>query len=356
MTAQQPAAGEVSPKEQSSSELSASETTALPLAGSARGTAGTVLITGTTSGVGLHALKSLVDRGWTVVTANRDPVRAAAAADSLAIDSARVHHLRIDIGDLDSVRVGVETLVPSLGLPLDVLVINAAIYQPRLKQPQWSPQGYELSMATNHLGHFLLIQLLLEDLKRSSPPSRRVVIMGTVAANSKELGGKIPIPAPADLGDLSGFKAGFKAPIAMASGKSFKPGKAYKDSKLCNMITTQELHRRLHTSTGIVFSSLYPGCVADSPLFRHTPPAFQTIFPWFQKNITGGYVSQALAGERLAQVVADPAFSVSGVHWSWGNRQKKDGKQFGQELSDKASHPATAEAMWTTSLQLVGLA
>ncbi len=339
----------------SAKQSSASEPSPMPLADQASGSSGTVLITGTTSGVGLNALKSLVDRGWTVVTANRDPIRAAAAANSLGIDSARVHHLRMDLGDLESVRVGVETLVASLGLPLDALVINAAVYKPRLKQPEWSPQGYEISMATNHLGHFLLIQMLLEDLKRSTHPSRRVVIMGTVTANSKELGGKIPIPAPADLGDLSGFKAGFKAPIAMASGKSFKPGKAYKDSKLCNMITTQELHRRLHDSTGIVFSSLYPGCVADTPLFRNTPRAFQTIFPWFQKNVTGGYVSQALAGERLAQVVADPAFAVSGVHWSWGNRQKKDGKQFGQELSDKASNPATAEAMWATSMQLVGL-
>ena len=328
----------------------------MPIADPASGKPGTVLITGTTSGVGLNALKSLHDRGWTVVTANRDPVRAAAAANSLGIDPAKVHHLRMDLGDLESVRLGVGTLVASLGLPLDALVINAAVYKPRLKQPEWSPQGYEISMATNHLGHFLLIQLLLEDLKRSTHPSPRVVIMGTVTANSKELGGKIPIPAPADLGDMAGFKAGFKAPIAMASGKGFKPGKAYKDSKLCNMITTQELHRRLHGSTGIVFSSLYPGCVADTPLFRNTPPAFQTIFPWFQKNITGGYVSQALAGERLAQVVADPDFAVSGVHWSWGNRQKKDGKQFGQELSDQASNPATAETMWTTSMQLVGLA
>ena len=319
-------------------------------------TPGTVLITGTTSGVGLNATKALTDRGWTVVTANRDPVRAAAAADSLGIPSERLHHLRIDLGDLDSVRVGVETLVDSLGLPLDALVINAAVYKPRLKQPERSPQGYELSMATNHLGHFLLIQLLLPALQHSSHPSRRVVILGTVTANSKELGGKIPIPAPADLGDLSGFKAGFKAPIAMANGKPFKPGKAYKDSKLCNMITTQELHRRLHGSTGIVFSSLYPGCVADTPLFRNTPRAFQTIFPWFQKNITGGYVSQALAGERVAQVVADPAFATSGVHWSWGNRQKQGGKQFRQELSDKASDPQVAQGVWDLSMQLVGLA
>ena len=317
--------------------------------------AGTVLITGTTSGVGLHATKALADRGWQVVTANRDPVKAAAAADRLAIPSAQLSHLRFDLADLYSVRAGAETLVASLGRPLDALVINAAVYKPRLEQPERSPQGYEISMATNHLGQFLLIHLLLPDLERSSHPSRRVVILGTVTANSKELGGKIPIPAPADLGDLAGFKAGFQAPIAMANGKPFKPGKAYKDSKLCNMITTQELHRRLHGSTGIVFSSLYPGCVADSPLFRHAPQAFQKIFPWFQKNITGGYVSQAQAGERVAQVVADPAFSSSGVHWSWGNRQKQGGKQFSQELSDKASNPGTAQAMWEESMKLVGL-
>ena len=317
--------------------------------------AGTVLITGTTSGVGLHATKALADRGWQVVTANRDPVKAAAAADRLAIPSAQLSHLRFDLADLDSVRAGAETLVASLGRPLDALVINAAVYKPRLEQPERSPQGYEISMATNHLGQFLLIHLLLPDLERSSHPSRRVVILGTVTANSKELGGKIPIPAPADLGDLAGFKAGFQAPIAMANGKPFKPGKAYKDSKLCNMITTQELHRRLHGSTGIVFSSLYPGCVADSPLFRHAPQAFQKIFPWFQKNITGGYVSQAQAGERVAQVVADSAFSSSGVHWSWGNRQKQGGKQFSQELSDKASNPGTAQAMWEESMKLVGL-
>jgi protochlorophyllide reductase len=96
--------------------------------------------------------------------------------------------------------------------------------------------------------------------------------------------------------------------------------------------------------------------VADTPLFRHTPRAFQTIFPWFQKNITGGYVSQALAGERVAQVTADPDFAVSGVHWSWGNRQTKGGKQFSQELSEKASNPVTAQRMWDYSMQLVGLA
>lgn len=318
------------------------------------GQIGTVMITGASSGVGLYAAKALAQRGWHVVMACRDLAKAKAAASSLAIPESSLTHLQVDLGDLDSVRRLVNAF-HATGRSLDALVCNAAVYKPRLKQPERSPQGYEISMATNHFGHFLLIQSLLDDLMKSSHPSRRLVILGTVTANSKELGGKIPIPAPADLGNLSGFEAGFKAPISMASGKTFKPGKAYKDSKLCNMITTQELHRRLHGSTGIIFSSLYPGCVAETPLFRNTPKAFQTIFPWFQKNITGGYVSQELAGERVAQVVADPAFAVSGAHWSWGNRQKANGQQFIQELSEKASDQATASRMWDLSMKLVGL-
>ncbi|MEB3306069.1 MAG: protochlorophyllide reductase [Cyanobacteriota bacterium] len=324
-------------------------------AGSASGPAsGTVLITGASSGVGLFATKALTDRGWHVAMACRDPLKARRAQKALAIADPSVTHLQVDLGDLESVRKLVEGFHAS-GLPLDALVINAAVYLPRLKEPMRSPQGYELSMATNHLGHFLLIQLLLPDLERSTHPSPRLVVLGTVTANSKELGGKIPIPAPADLGDLAGFEGGFQAPISMADGRAFKPGKAYKDSKLCNMITTQELHRREHGRTGILFTSLYPGCVADTPLFRHTPKAFQTIFPWFQKSITGGYVSQALAGQRVADVVTDPAFAVSGVHWSWGNRQRKDGLPFSQELSDKASNPTTASRLWDLSLTLVGL-
>ena len=312
---------------------------------------GTVLITGTTSGVGLNATRALLQQGWTVITANRSPQRAAAAADELGLPAARLKHVLMNLGDLDSVRQAVE------GLPdqIDALVCNAAVYKPKLKQPERSPQGYEISMATNHFGHFLLVQLLMERLRASTHPSRRVVILGTVTANSKELGGKIPIPAPADLGDLSGFEVGFKQPVAMASGKRFKPGKAYKDSKLCNMITTQELHRRFNSETGISFTSLYPGCVADTPLFRNTPRAFRTIFPWFQKNITGGYVSQQLAGERVAQVVADPDFAESGVHWSWGNRQKKNGEQFSQDLSVKVTDPQTASRVWELSMELVGL-
>ena len=314
----------------------------------------TVIITGTTSGVGLHAAHALQQRGWHTVLACRDLPKMERAAVQLAFSAGQYTILPLDLGSLASVRAFIAAF-RATGRPLDALVCNAAVYLPLLKTPARSPEGYELSVATNHLGHFLLATALLPDLQRTSTRPPRLITLGTVTANSEEFGGKIPIPAPADLGELQGLEAGFRAPIAMIDGKPFKAGKAYKDSKLCNMIISRELHRRYHGETGIVFSTLYPGCVAETALFRNAPPLFQKIFPWFQKNITKGYVSQELAGERVAQVVAGPGFETSGVHWSWGNRQQEGRQAFSQPLSAKANDEARARRLWELSEQLIAV-
>jgi NAD(P)-dependent dehydrogenase (short-subunit alcohol dehydrogenase family) len=60
-------------------------------------------------------------------------------------------------------------------------------------------------------------------------------------------------------------------------GKPFFGAKAYKDSKVCNMMTVSELHRRYHDSTGIVFSSMYPGCIAETALFREKRTWFRKV-------------------------------------------------------------------------------
>lgn len=312
----------------------------------------TVAITGTSSGVGLYAAKALVDRGWHVVMGCRDISKMEKAAETLEIPQDSYTIIKLDLGSLESVRRFVQHF-RVIGHSLDALVCNAAIYMPLIKEPLRSPEGYELSMATNHLGHFLLCNLMLEDLKNSSYADRRLVILGTVTHNPDELGGKIP-PRP-DLGNLEGFAAGFKDPISMIDGKEFEPVKAYKDSKVCNVLTMRELHRRYHEMTGITFTSLYPGCVADTPLFRNHYPLFQKIFPWFQKNITGGYVSQELSGERVALVVADEEYKQSGAYWSWGNRQNKNRQSFVQKVSPQARDDAKAERMWDLSAELVGL-
>ncbi|MEL6496847.1 MAG: protochlorophyllide reductase [Cyanobacteria bacterium J06623_7] len=315
----------------------------------------TVVVTGASSGVGLYAAKALCDRGWHVVMACRNLPKTEKVAAEVGLPQDKYSIIHLDLASLDSVRKFVGDF-RATGRSLDALVCNAAVYLPLEKEPQRSAEGYELCVATNHLGHFLLCNLMLEDLQKSPAAEKRLVILGTVTANPKEIGGKIPIPAPPDLGNLQGMESGFKEPVTMIDGKKFKPGKAYKDSKLCNMLTMRELHDRYYESTGIIFNALYPGCVAETGLFRNHYSLFRTIFPWFQKKITGGYVTEALAGERVAKVVADPKFNQSGVYYSWGNRQQEDRTAFVQEISDEAMDDNKGKRLWELSEKLVGMA
>ena len=327
---------------------------------------GLSLITGTTSGVGLNTLKPLLRFGWEIIAVNRSNKRAIAAAEKFLTreEMKNIHFKEIDLSDLEDVRKGCNEILEEFKKPINSLICNAAVYKPRLKKPERSPQGFENSMAVNHFGHFLMINLLMENILSSEKEiylngnvnrfKPRITILGTVTANYSELGGKIPIPAPADLGDLSGFKNGFLSPISMANGKKFKPGKAYKDSKLCNMVTVQELSRRFPKEK-IVINSLYPGCVADTNLFRDTPWLFRFLFPIFQKFITKGYVSERLAGERVAKVATSKVYAKPAVHWSWGNRQKTGRKAFSQKLSKRIIDAKTSRETYDLTRQLVGL-
>ena len=327
---------------------------------------GLVLITGTTSGVGLNTLKPLLRYGWEVIAVNRSNERAIKIAGELLTEDEmkNIHFIEIDLSDLDHVRKGCSYILNNFKKPINSLICNAAVYKPRLKKPERSVQGFENSMAVNHFGHFLLINLLLENILASEKViylngkntifKPRITVVGTVTANFLELGGKIPIPAPADLGDLSGFKNGFLSPISMANGKKFKPGKAYKDSKLCGMATVQELAKR-YPKEKIIINSLYPGCVADTNLFRYTPWLFRVLFPIFQKFITGGYVSQRVAGERVAQIATYKEYAKTAVHWSWGNRQKNGRKAFSQKLSKRIIDNKTSMQTFELTKKLVGL-
>jgi len=327
---------------------------------------GLVLITGTTSGVGLNTLKPLIRAGWDVIAINRSNKKALIESGKILSNNEleKIKFFEIDLSDLNMVRDGCNQIIEKFGDSLKVIICNAAVYKPRLRKPERSFQGFENSMAVNHLGHFLLINLLLEKVllnneaiskkEKENDFVPRITILGTVTANYREFGGKIPIPAPADLGDLSGLERGFLSPISMANSKKFKPGKAYKDSKLCNMITVQEIAKR-YPSNKVICNSLYPGCVANTKLFRNTPWLFRVLFPIFQRFITRGYVSERLAGERVALVATGRDFSQSGVHWSWGNSQKLGRKAFSQKLSERIIDPFISQKLWEISRKLVGL-
>lgn len=171
--------------------------------------------------------------------------------------------------------------------------------------------------------------ILMEDMTRAPDP--RVITVGSVTGNDNTVGGGGVYPI-ADLKELEGFKAGFDNPIAMADGFGFIGAKAYKDSKLCLMVLANTLHAKYHKITGIDFSSIYPGCIAESPLFREKRPWFRKYFPIFMKYITGGFVGEEEAGQRLFQVAHDPRCNKSGIYWSW-NGGPREGR--GAEALEK---------------------
>uniref|UniRef100_A0A5B7AHV8 NADPH-protochlorophyllide oxidoreductase n=1 Tax=Davidia involucrata TaxID=16924 RepID=A0A5B7AHV8_DAVIN len=313
---------------------------------------GSVVITGASSGLGLATAKALAETGkWHVIMACRDFLKAERAAKSAGIAKENYSVMHLDLASLDSVRQFVDNYRRS-GRPLDVLVCNAAVYLPTAKEPTFTAEGFELSVGTNHLGHFLLSRLMLDDLNQSDYPSKRLIIVGSITGNTNTLAGNVP--PKANLGDLRGFTGGLNGlnSSAMIDGGEFDGAKAYKDSKVCNMLTMQEFHRRYHEDSGITFASLYPGCIATTGLFREHIPLFRLLFPPFQKYITKGFVSEEEAGKRLAEVVGNPSLTKSGVYWSWN----KNSASFENQLSQEASDAEKARKVWDVSEKLVGLA
>ncbi|KAJ6417215.1 hypothetical protein OIU84_003011 [Salix udensis] len=226
--------------------------------------------------------------------------------------------MHLDLASLDSVRQFVDTFRRS-GRPLDVLVCNAAVYFPTAKEPTFSAEGFELSVGTNHLGHFLLSRLLLEDMKKSDYPSKRLIIVGSITGNTNTLAGNVP--PKANLGDLRGLSGGLNGlnSSSMIDGGVFDGAKAYKDSKACSGST--------FPCSG--FYSLH----SKSTSRRASSPSSKL-------------------GKRLAQVVSDPSLTKSGVYWSWN----KDSASFQNQLSEEASDAEKARKVWEVSEKLVGLA
>ncbi|WOL07388.1 protochlorophyllide reductase [Canna indica] len=312
---------------------------------------GNVIVTGASSGLGLATAKALAETGkWNVIMACRDFLKAEKAAKSAGMAKENYAVMHLDLASLDSVRQFVKSFRQS-EMPLDVLVCNAAVYFPTAKEPTYTADGFEMSVGVNHLGHFLLARELLEDLNASDYPSKRLIIVGSITGNTNTLAGNVP--PKANLGDLRGLAGGLNGlGSTMIDGGEFDGAKAYKDSKVCNMLTMQEFHRRFHEETGITFASLYPGCIATTGLFREHIPLFRLLFPPFQKYITKGFVSEDEAGKRLAKVVSDPSLTKSGVYWSWN----ANSASFENQLSEEASDPEKARKVWELSEKMVGLA
>jgi len=311
----------------------------------------TIVVTGSSSSIGLCAARSLVSRNdCHVIMACRNVEKAENAAQTLQFPEGSYSVIPLDLARLDSVREFVDTFEKGPYKGLNAVVCNAATWHPRDKEARVTVDGYDETVQVNHLGHFLLVNLLLPKLKDNKG---RVVFIGTETHDPDAIAGKIP--PQANLGDLEGMVQGFKSPPRTIDGKKFEPTKAYKDSKVCNILTMMEMNRRF-AKDGVTVSAVFPGCIAESELFREKRGWFRWLFPKFQKYITRQYVSVEEAGRRVSLLAVDPQFTASGQYWQWrGSYLRGTAETAPTPIKPTEREASKADKLWDLSAQLVGL-
>lgn len=194
------------------------------------------LITGANSGIGLITARELARQGMDIVMVCRNAGKGEQARQQLltASRTRKVDMLLADLSDLGSVRLLAEEVRARYG-HLDVLINNAGLM---LDRNSTSRQGFELTFATNHLGPFLLTNLLLDLLRKGREP--RIVTVSSEAHRFARF-----------------------HPDELAAPKKYSSLVAYGNSKLSNILFASELARRL-AGDGITSNSLHPGAVKTS--------------------------------------------------------------------------------------------
>ncbi|CAN0010088.1 unnamed protein product, partial [Ectocarpus fasciculatus] len=123
----------------------------------------TCIITGASSGIGLEGAKFLAASGdWHVILAVRSFAKAEAGAKDLGMDPSSYTVMNLDLASLNSVRNFVAEIKAAKVKP-DALVCNAAVWHPKDKKPRRTADGFEEAVGVNHLGHFLLVNLLMDE-------------------------------------------------------------------------------------------------------------------------------------------------------------------------------------------------
>jgi len=280
----------------------------------------TVVVTGGNSGIGFETAAALAAMGARVVVTarNADKGRAAVAAIAQrAGGDAQVQLVVFDLADLSSVRRGAAEILEQAPR-LDVLVNNAGLV---LSERAETVDGFEATLATNHLGPFLLTNLLLGRIRVSAPA--RIVNVASTAHNAARMG------MPFD--DLQ-------------SEKKYATMRVYGQSKLANILFTLELARRLEGS-GVTANSLHPGTVrtgygADGDARGLLAFGIKISAPFFLSPAKGARTSVYLA--------SDPEVAeVSGQYFV--KCKAKQPKRWARD-------PEAARRLWQVSEELVGLA
>ena len=193
----------------------------------------TVIITGANTGIGLETAVDLAKRNARVILACRSVERGETAAVEVRkrSDNDNVVFVQLDLASLDSVRKFAAKILEEEPR-IDILINNAGVLNNTYIK---SADGYELTFAVNHLGHFLLTNLLLDRIKEA--PSARIVNVSSMGHSM----GKI------DFDDLN-------------SERSYSRWRSYGTSKLANILFTRSLAKRLK-GTRVTANVLHPGAI-----------------------------------------------------------------------------------------------
>jgi len=309
----------------------------------------TVIITGGNSGVGFAAMRQLAALNThDVVIACRSLERGKTAVNSLSIGKENVKVELLDLADFQSIREFCTRW--DKNRPIDVLCLNAGVQFNDAKSVPRTKQGFEETIGVNHIGHWLLVNLLLENVKKSS--AGRLVFTGSGVHNPEEPGGNVG--SKAGLENMAGLEQGFLPPVCMINGQNEYDGdKAYKDSKLCNVITTIELARRLQAQRSAVTCNVFnPGLIPTTGLFRGLNPVFVAIFTVLTRYIFRVAVSEEEGGARLVKMITDPVIGKT-----TGGYYSANGKDFGSFIpisaSKEAVDPSVGKRLWTLTENVV---
>jgi NAD(P)-dependent dehydrogenase (short-subunit alcohol dehydrogenase family) len=236
------------------------------------------VVTGASSGLGLETARVLAGAGAAVTLAVRDRAAGERAAATIDRGRAAIEVAEVDLADLGSV----DAFVDAWDRPLDILVANAGVMAvPELTR---TAQGWELQLATNHLGHFALATGLHPHL--AAVEEARIVALTS--------------------------RGHFRSPIVFEdlnfTERPYEPFVAYGQSKTANVLFAVEASRRWGDE-GILANAAFPGIVPETGLDRHLDPAVM------EAKMSSGTVRAKSIGQGAATVVlaaASPALSGIG--------------------------------------------
>ena len=288
----------------------------------------TAVVTGASSGLGLVTAGVLASRGATVILACRDLARAGWAAGQIRAGApgSSVHVLRLDLASLASVRAAASEIRATCPR-LDLLINNAGVMRPPYQR---SADGFELTFATNHLGHFALTGLVLGSLLAT--PGSRIVTVSSVGHRDGVM----------HFDDLQ-FERGYRA------------DDAYAQSKLANLLFTYELAARLRAGRqGTIALAAHPG-VARTALFRWDPRLTRALLSPALRPLTFWGLHSARAGTLpTLRAATDPA-ARAGEYYGPGGWHEFTGHPV-RVKSAGPSHDLTARRrLWEVSEQLTGV-